>query len=76
MSVEREKQAAAEVAADLVEDGMTVGLGTGSTVAFLLPPWRSGRSTFCVPRLGRIPNTKRASWACGWRPSRASTGST
>ena len=37
MSVEREKQAAAEAAAELVEDGMTVGLGTGSTVAFLLP---------------------------------------
>jgi ribose 5-phosphate isomerase len=26
-----------EAAADLVENGMTVGLGTGSTVAFLLP---------------------------------------
>jgi ribose 5-phosphate isomerase A len=37
MSIEREKQLAAEAAADLVEDGMTVGLGTGSTVAFLLP---------------------------------------
>jgi ribose 5-phosphate isomerase A len=36
--VEREKRAAAEAAAQLVEDGMTVGLGTGSTVAFLLPP--------------------------------------
>src|ERR1700755_1148412 len=34
---EREKQVAAEAAAELVEDGMTVGLGTGSTVAFLLP---------------------------------------
>jgi len=32
-----EKRAAAEAAAQLVEDGMTVGLGTGSTVAFLLP---------------------------------------
>ena len=37
MSIEREKQLAAEAAADLVENGMTVGLGTGSTVAFLLP---------------------------------------
>ena len=35
--IEREKQVAAEAAAELVEDGMTVGLGTGSTVAFLLP---------------------------------------
>jgi ribose 5-phosphate isomerase A len=32
-----EKRAAAEEAAKLVEDGTTVGLGTGSTVAYLLP---------------------------------------
>jgi ribose 5-phosphate isomerase A len=32
-----EKRAAAEAAALLVEDGMAVGLGTGSTVAHLLP---------------------------------------
>ena len=32
-----EKRVAAEAAAGLVEDGMTVGLGTGSTVAELLP---------------------------------------
>ena len=32
-----EKRVAAEAAAELVEDGMTVGLGTGSTVAQLLP---------------------------------------
>ena len=37
MSNEREKQVAAEAAALLVENGMTVGLGTGSTVAYLLP---------------------------------------
>ena len=36
MDIEREKQLAAEAAADLVEDGMRVGLGTGSTVSFLL----------------------------------------
>ncbi len=36
MSSGREKQLAAEAAALLVEDGMRVGLGTGSTVAFLL----------------------------------------
>jgi ribose 5-phosphate isomerase A len=35
--VEGEKWAAAETAAELVEDGMRVGLGTGSTVAYLLP---------------------------------------
>jgi ribose 5-phosphate isomerase A len=33
MSIEQEKQIAAEAAAELVENGMTVGLGTGSTVA-------------------------------------------
>ena len=32
-----EKRLAAEAAAGLVADGMVVGLGTGSTVAFLLP---------------------------------------
>ena len=34
---DHEKRIAAEAAAELVADGMTVGLGTGSTVAFLLP---------------------------------------
>jgi ribose 5-phosphate isomerase A len=33
----REKQLAAEAAAELVENGMKLGLGTGSTVAYLLP---------------------------------------
>jgi ribose 5-phosphate isomerase A len=32
-----QKRAAAEAAAELLEDGMRVGLGTGSTVAYLLP---------------------------------------
>ena len=36
MNVEREKQLAAMDAATLVQDGMRVGLGTGSTVAYLL----------------------------------------
>lgn len=36
--IEREKQRAAEAAAEIVQDGMTVGLGTGSTAAYLLPP--------------------------------------
>jgi ribose 5-phosphate isomerase A len=35
--LEQEKRVAAEAAALLVEDGMAVGLGTGSTVAHLLP---------------------------------------
>jgi ribose 5-phosphate isomerase A len=37
VSFEREKQLAAAAAAELVESGMTVGLGTGSTVGYLLP---------------------------------------
>jgi ribose 5-phosphate isomerase A len=41
--VEREKRAAAEAAASLVTNGMTVGLGTGSTVAYLLPALASRR---------------------------------
>ncbi len=36
-AADTEKRIAAEAAAELVEDGMTIGLGTGSTVAFLLP---------------------------------------
>jgi ribose 5-phosphate isomerase A len=35
--LELEKRSAAEAAAALVEDGSTLGLGTGSTVAHLLP---------------------------------------
>src|SRR5690349_6366104 len=35
--VEVEKRAGARAAAALVEDGMHVGLGTGSTVRYLLP---------------------------------------
>ncbi len=37
MGADDEKRIAAEAAAALVEDGMTIGLGTGSTVAHLLP---------------------------------------
>jgi ribose 5-phosphate isomerase A len=37
IDVEREKQLAGEAAAAMVDSGMRVGLGTGSTVAYLLP---------------------------------------
>ena len=37
MAADDEKRLAAEAAAELVDDGMLVGLGTGSTVAHLLP---------------------------------------
>ena len=47
--VETEKRLAAEAAAELVENGMTVGLGTGSTVAYLLPALaRRNLSLRCV----------------------------
>ncbi len=55
---EAEKKAAAQAAAELVEDGMTVGLGTGSTVAYLLPALASRRLALrCVatsPRTDEI----------------------
>jgi ribose 5-phosphate isomerase A len=37
VNFDSEKKLAAEAAAELVQDGMSVGLGTGSTVAHLLP---------------------------------------
>jgi ribose 5-phosphate isomerase A len=55
--IEREKKLAAEAAAQLVEDGMTVGLGTGSTAAYLLRPLACrGLGIRCVatsPAIGR-----------------------
>jgi ribose 5-phosphate isomerase A len=46
---ETEKQAAAEAAAELVPDAARVGLGTGSTVAYLLPALaRRGLDITCV----------------------------
>lgn len=48
-SGDEEKRAAAEAAAGLVSDGDVVGLGTGSTVAFLLPALAArGLSLRCV----------------------------
>jgi ribose 5-phosphate isomerase A len=58
MGADREKQLAAEAAAELVEDGMLVGLGTGSTVAYLLPAIaRRGLDLRCV---ATSPRTERA----------------
>ena len=62
-SVDREKQAAAAAAAALVSDGMVVGLGTGSTVAFLLPALAArGLSLRCV---ATSPRTEEAARAAG-----------
>lgn len=49
MGLDAEKRLAAEAAAELVEDGMLVGLGTGSTVGYLLPALaRRGLRVRCV----------------------------
>jgi ribose 5-phosphate isomerase A len=63
-AVEAEKQAAAEEAARLVEDGMTVGLGTGTTVAYLLPALAERRLTLrCV---ATSPQTEHAARELGF----------
>jgi threonine dehydrogenase-like Zn-dependent dehydrogenase len=60
---EHEKRAAAEVAATFVESGMAVGLGTGSTVAHLLPALASRNlAILCV---ATSPATERAARRLG-----------
>ena len=59
--VEDEKRLAGETAAELVEDGMTVGLGTGSTVAYLLPVLaRRNLSLRCVATSQRTADAARS----------------
>jgi ribose 5-phosphate isomerase A len=62
--VEPQKQIAAQAAAELVEAGMRVGLGTGSTVAHLLPALaaRELRGLRCV---ATSPATAQAARALG-----------
>jgi ribose 5-phosphate isomerase A len=61
--IEREKRAAAEAAAALVEADMTVGLGTGSTVAYLRPALpRGGRR---VRYVATSPRTEQAARQLG-----------
>jgi len=62
--VARQKRTAARAAAELVEEGMRVGLGTGSTVAFLLEALaeRQLRDVSCV---ATSPATERAARALG-----------
>ena len=56
-----EKRVAAEAAAELVEDGMTVGLGTGSTVAHLLPALAArGLDIRCVATSPRTEDAARS----------------
>jgi ribose 5-phosphate isomerase A len=65
VSADREKELAAEAAAQLVDDGMLVGLGTGSTVAYLLPALaRRGLDLRCV---STSPTTEAAARNLGMR---------
>ncbi|MHB1533731.1 MAG: ribose-5-phosphate isomerase RpiA [Acidimicrobiales bacterium] len=62
-STDQDKRVAAEAAAELVETGMTVGLGTGSTVAHLLRALaRRGLRVRCV---ATSPATAEAAAALG-----------
>lgn len=65
MDVEREKRLVAETAAGLVEDGMTVGLGTGTTVAFLLPAL--GKRCLGIRCVATSPRTEEGARAAGLR---------
>jgi ribose 5-phosphate isomerase A len=63
-AIARHKRAAARSAADLVHDGMRVGLGTGSTVAFLLEAL--GERSLAQARFAATsPATERAARALG-----------
>ena len=65
MGLDGEKRRAAGAAAELVEDGMVVGLGTGSTVAFLLTALAArGLDLRCV---ATSPTTERAAFELGLR---------
>ena len=63
--MDREKQLAAETAAKFVEDGMIVGLGTGSTVGYLLPALAArGLDLRCV---STSPSTEQAARELGMK---------
>ena len=63
MDRDHEKRIAAQAASALVEDGMRVGLGTGSTVAHLLPALARRELTLrCV---ATSPATEQAARALG-----------
>lgn len=59
--VEREKQVAAQASVPYVKDGMVLGLGTGSTVEFLLPALaEAGLRLTCVSTSPRTEDLARA----------------
>jgi ribose 5-phosphate isomerase A len=63
-AIERQKRSAAQAAAELVSEGERVGLGTGTTVAHLLPALaaRNLRAVRCV---ATSPTTERAARELG-----------
>src|SRR3979409_2572278 len=65
MSIEREKQVAAEAAAELVQNGMTVVLGPGSTVAYLLPAL--AKRSLSIVCAATSPRTEHAARELGLR---------
>ena len=70
VTADQEKRVAAQAAAELVEDGMTVGLGTGSTVAFFVPALAArGLDLRCV---ATSPRTEAAARQVGLRIERFS----
>ncbi|HTX63715.1 MAG TPA: ribose 5-phosphate isomerase A [Acidimicrobiales bacterium] len=69
-AAEHEKRVAALAAAELVEDGMSVGLGTGSTVAYFVPALAArGLGLRCV---ATSPHTEVLAHAVGLRTERFS----
>ena len=60
---EAEKRDAARAAAELVGDGQLVGLGTGTTVAYLLPALAERR--LAIRCVATSPATERAARALG-----------
>ncbi len=70
-TTEHEKRVAAQAAAELVEDGMSVGLGTGTTVAFLVPALAArGLDLRCV---ATSPRTESLAREAGLRTERFSS---
>jgi ribose 5-phosphate isomerase A len=65
MSAESEKKLAAEAAAELPEHGMRVGLGTGSTVYYLLPALAARGLDLCC--VSTSPATEHAARELGIR---------
>jgi ribose 5-phosphate isomerase A len=63
-SIEREKRAAAEAAAELVAEGTWVGVGTGSTIARLLPVL-AARAVKDVVYVATSPATEQAARELG-----------